>query len=288
MKKLALCLLILLLAGGTVFYLGWIQIRLPADGYAVVFTKTGGFDSRVTRPGVFSWRWERLIPQNLTLFTFTLLPYEAQVSTRGALPSGDQYASILPEKPDFSYEANMYLQLSLRPDSLPRLVREQNLRPEGLQTYYERAAGEIGPRALALALQYQQELLPGAGMESALREELSREYPDLDLLSVRIRLNRQPDLELYALAKQAYLNIVKQQDASRNAAAERWAKEQDRTLVDMESHHAAQRILSEYGELFNKYPVLLKVLYLQNGGALKERPVPELKIPKILEPGEQP
>ena len=40
MKKALVTLIILLVLGGVVFYFGWVQIRLPADACAVIFTSS--------------------------------------------------------------------------------------------------------------------------------------------------------------------------------------------------------------------------------------------------------
>jgi hypothetical protein len=57
MKKFIFLFIILLIAGGCAFFFGWIQILIPAETYAVAFTKTGGFDDEVIEPGKFVWRW---------------------------------------------------------------------------------------------------------------------------------------------------------------------------------------------------------------------------------------
>jgi hypothetical protein len=78
MKAFLITLIILVVLAGAAFYFGWLQILLPAENYAVIFTKTGGYDETVVRPGEFSWRWQRLIPTNMTVYTFDLHPRSAE------------------------------------------------------------------------------------------------------------------------------------------------------------------------------------------------------------------
>jgi len=151
MKRALVTLIILLVLGGVVFYFGWVQIRLPADACAVIFTKTGGFDQRVTMPGAFSWRLERLLPGNLTAYRYSLVPHRARVQILRTLPSAQLYSAILPEKPDFSIRAVADLEFSLRPESLPALLRDRHLYPENLPEYYRGEADALGAALVELA-----------------------------------------------------------------------------------------------------------------------------------------
>jgi len=86
MRKLFVSLIILIIVGGVGFYFGWIQIQLPANTFGVIFTKTNGYEASVVRPGTFEWRWQRLLPTNLTLYTYTLAPQSTNVTVAGTLP----------------------------------------------------------------------------------------------------------------------------------------------------------------------------------------------------------
>ena len=94
-------IIVLLGVAGTMFVAGWIQILLPAATYAVLFSKTGGYDARVIAPGTFAWRWERVIPRNVTLYYFAVQPVTVAIPIRGQLPSADTVASVLPGNVDF-------------------------------------------------------------------------------------------------------------------------------------------------------------------------------------------
>ena len=45
MKRFGVLMVVLLLLGGVVFYVGWVQIHIPAGHYGVVFTRTNGWES---------------------------------------------------------------------------------------------------------------------------------------------------------------------------------------------------------------------------------------------------
>lgn len=268
MKKAIVWLIVLVVLAGAVFVVGWIQIRLPADTCAVIFTKTGGVSPRVALPGQFLWRWERLIPTNLTLHRYPLAPHRAEVEIRELLPSAELYSGILPEKPDFSIRATAVLEFAVRPESLPRLLREEQLYPADLPGYYRSAAEALG-RSLA-ALQTD----PAGSLEAA-REKLSRDFPDLNILRLQLREARRPDPRLYALAQESYRSLVESRDRARDAAQARLAEEGVREAKALES-------LAAYGELLNKYPVLLKAMYVRNLSGRELAELPGFDLDKVL------
>ena len=89
-----LTLLILLGACGTAFWFGLLSIDLEEGEYGVVYTKLKGYEDQAIKSGDFIWRWEALIPTNLTLHTFTLEPRVVALKSSGTLPSGDYYKAL--------------------------------------------------------------------------------------------------------------------------------------------------------------------------------------------------
>ena len=287
MKKFIILFLILLLIGGCIFYFGWIQILLPAETYAVIFTKTGGYDSEVIKPGVFSWRWERLIPTNMSLFKFDLKAHSTELTYHNALPSSELYASILPEKVDFDFEAAVYVKFRLKPENLPGLVAEEKLFPETLSDYYQRTAAGFLPKIMGLALEEAQgSLLPDEQWDSRLKSRLEESYPHLELFSLQSRITRVPDLELYSLAKESYRKLLKSREESLQDAAAQIALQQEMAKLEAQKEQAALKLLGEYGELFTRQPVLLKVYYIQKLSGTEEFEIPELKSLELFESSE--
>jgi hypothetical protein len=278
MKKALVILILILVAAAVVFFFGWIQIRLPAGSYAVVFTKTGGYEDQVIYPGAFSWRWQRLVPTNLTLYRYELRPYSAELTIEESLPSAALYSRILPENPDLSFKATVGVQFSLRPESLPELARKENLTPDGLPGYYQRVSDALSSALAGRARQGGLAFEPGAGgaqVAAALREELEREFPLLEILDLQVRDLRLPDHELYALARDSYRSLVEARDLARNATAAPLAREREQEAQRLES-------LAAYGELLNKYPVLLKAMYVQHFSGKELINIPGFDLDKVL------
>jgi hypothetical protein len=259
MRKFFVSLVILIIAGGTVFYFGWIQLQLPADTYGVIFTKTNGFEHTVIKPGTFVWRWQRLLPTNLTLYTYKLTPQQAEVSSEGTLPSAALYSQFLDGKPDFSYKITISLSYALNPDALPKLMIDDNLTPKTLDSWYSSFSKQCIAKAqdFLTARPGSHDIATGgfAALQNGLRKELQRSFPEVRFTAITPDTIQLPDIALYRKAKQQYLSIVDAEQQARLQAAV------TKTNLDQ---LASQRIdmLRRFGELFNQYPVLLKYLDL--------------------------
>lgn len=283
MKAFLIILVILVILAGTAFYFGWVQIHLPAENYAVVFTKTGGYDKEVIRPGEFSWRWERLIPTNMTLYIFDLRPRALDVSFQGELPSADLYSSVLPNNPDFSIRGSVSITLAILPDALPDLVAEEKLDPDGLDIFYNSKADEISMHVLGRFQEMKIVGVASVSLDQELKEELDSEFPDLEIITLRSELVSVPDSELYELARASYRDLVETRDRSRDEAIARLAEEQVRAENAREEEKANLEALREYGQLLNEYPILLKAMAVQKLSGDKVITIPEFDLKTILE-----
>lgn len=257
MRKFVISLLILLIAGGVAFYFGWVQLQMPPNTYGVVFTKTGGWDDTVIRPGAFHWRWERLLPTNFTLHVYSAAPHRAEVRSSGTLPSADVYAGYLEENPDFGYEIEVSLAYRVRPEELPRLAREEDLQPAGLEEWYAQYDERIADRARGLVRRLYadaSEDAPGevslAALETELADRLAEEFADLEIISAVPTTLSVPDFDLYEAARSLYFETV---DARREAIAERAFTAEERRITE----ETRLETLRRYGEVLAEFPVLL-------------------------------
>ncbi len=266
MKKFIIILVLLLVVGGAVFYLGWIQIRLPEHTYGVFFSKTGGWERTVLRPGTFVWRWEPLLPTNATLYPFRLLPQSVTLDGSGTLPSADAYAGVLDGNPDFSYRFEIEASYLIDPEALPGLVIENELTPERLPEWYDTVSAgmqAIASKVISEAFA-EGRIDPAGGMAASsfvaerLESEIGREFPAVTLIDLVPRRIAFPDAELYRTGKQLYLSAM---EAKRDALAES-AVESARLRITTEDRIERLR---EYGELFTEYPILLQYLAIEQG-----------------------
>jgi hypothetical protein len=263
-KRLGVILFLLIVVAGVVFFFGWIQLRLDADEHAVLFSKTSGWEETVIAPGTFTWRWQRLIPTNLSIYEFSLQPTTTTVSLTGSLPSAANYAAIIDGPASFSYRLALDVSYRIRPDALPALARDEGLRPDTLAEFTSARGAQIGQAAKEAAF----ELLenspsalngPSAATTLATRvtSHLERRFPELEVVAVDARNIELPDLELYALARSRYTEVVDARAAALTEAARSVAVEQTRTETELE-------LLERYGEILERYPVLLDYFRMGN------------------------
>ncbi|MFP3958724.1 MAG: hypothetical protein ACLFUX_01010 [Spirochaetaceae bacterium] len=257
MRKFLVGLFILLIAAGAVFYIGWVQIRIPAGSYGVVFTKTGDWNETVIRPGEFHWRWERLLPTNFTLHVFPATAHRVDLRSSGTLPSAEVYAEYLEDSPDFGYQIDLTVAYRIRASELPPLAREQGLRPADLEEWYDDYDDRITDRARGLVREVYtdaQEESPGrihlASLEKELTDALAEEFSDLEFLQVVPTRVSVPDFDLYEAGRSLYFETV---EARRAAIAEDAFEAEERRITE----ESRLGTLREYGEVLSEFPVLL-------------------------------
>lgn len=286
MKALIIILVILLLLAGGVFFAGWIQLLLPAETYGVIFTKTGGLDNKVVYPGEFSWRWERLIPTNLTLYKYKLTTYNLESTFKGILPSAETYSSVLPEKADFSYEITLTAALRISPEKLVDLTSEEKITPDNLEDFLKNRADtlvqQFSEAILKLPGGAPGEIITASALTDKFKQSILDFFPELeitDLAALNIKL---PDMELYSRARESYFRIMAAREAAQAEIAARVMAEQEEHYLNQQRERENLELLRQYGELLSKYPILIKFLYLKYLEDGDELQIPELNIPEVI------
>lgn len=257
MKRFAILVLVLLILGGVVFYFGWIQIRIPADGYAVIFTRTDGWEPRVIEPGTFVWRWQRLIPTNLSLYVFTPERHRTEVQLNGTLPSGSVIKSILDQDAEFSYDLRMTVQTRILPEDLPAMARDEGVRPGDLSDYYaelDAKISQLSTETLMTLIESQSDQITLGDAYStiveAVTDRIERDVDHIEVVSVTPQRIDLPDMELYRTARRLSANVLE----TRASALEEAARDIARTRAESDR---GLSLLKEYGQILDEHPVLL-------------------------------
>ena len=266
MKKFIIIFILLILGGGTVFFFGWVNLFVPAGSYGVMVSKTSGFDDTLLGPDSgFVWRWQNLIPTNLTIHIFDLKEQRFNLTSKGSLPQAEILSELSPLKPSFNYEINLSVYYKLRPQALVRLVQTEGLTPDNISSFYAKKQEVITAvllRQLALTLENPEELSGAEPLRlaSQLLARVRDQFTELELTSISLNgpLNL-PAPEVYVAAKNAYLNLL--------AEKNRLGQEKLRlaaTLYQKDdiAFERSLKQLEQYGELLNRYPVLLKYLFI--------------------------
>ena len=249
--------LILLGFAGFVFYLGWVQFSIPENHYALAFSKTGGYDSYLMKPGEFYWRWENLFPTNMTLHIFEL-PWKSNTfSLKGELPSGKEYASLLQNPDAFNFDISINMNYRMDPVSLFSMIQKEDFRFDQIDSWYTLFPGSAEAKIKNFILQeIPFDASNYAQMEKFLLEYLKSQFPHAEFSGFYIQEWTLPDIELYEHTRDIYINGIK---SNREYAAEleKQNAELERLL------NSKMDLLKEYGSVLTEYPVLLEYFNLE-------------------------
>ncbi len=253
-------------AAAAVFFVGWVQIRVPRGSHALLVSKTSGWDEALRSPGTFLWRWEALLPTNLSVYAYKVASVSKAFSASGSLPDADLYASFLNEKPSFSYAVSGKISASPSVERLPVLVRSRSLLTQAsLDSWLETETARAGSRVADLIasaagdVEFEAVLKKGGeALEKDLLARLKPEFPDLVLESVAFESSRFPDFALYAEARRLYVKYIGTKADAMSPVMKEIAESAARDQYERES-------LAKYGELLAKYPILVDFLAVRKG-----------------------
>ena len=270
-----LSLLIILGAAGAVFWFGWVQFRIGEGQVGVIYTKSHGYEDRPLVNGEFEWRWQALLPTNMTIHIFDLETRSIIMNREGTLPSGDLYAAMAGDGVDFDWDVEIRLSYRVRPDALPSLVAEGAVASgiESLYTGYEsRIEGELS-RILSETGFSDPEKTPEqliVGIESELERRGSALDDRFEILDVALMDWVLPDMELYAESRRLYLEYMGLRQAVLTEVEDNAVRRED-------VQGARLDLLERYGRILSDYPVLLDLFALEGSPGASLLPPADLQ-----------
>ena len=204
MKKFFASFIILAIFSGFVFWTGWTTIKVPPKSFALVVSKTSGISDRIVKIGEFSWFWQFLLPTNASLVKFNIEPYfSATKNFSSKLPSADFYKGNSDSLPDFAYNFNFEISLTISPEGFLELYRQNKVTDDNsLKNYFDSAAAYLAQQASSYYIKKHEES-KSFRPENLRREDLIRaiksyiEYPELEIITIALTSYEMPDLELY-------------------------------------------------------------------------------------------
>ena len=215
MKKFIACIIVLLIAAGTVFFFGWTQFKVGADSCGVLISKTGGVDSEPILPGKFSWHWECLLPTNATLKTFSTKPHVVSKSASGELPSADVYGSMFDVAPNFSYRFDFMMTCRVTSENIIELIRDGLVADdESLDAYIDSSCASLASKAAAhiLAKSFEDSSFRAESLATSELRSLvnaANDFPHIDFTHFAVTASRVPDSMLYTRARELFLDAQK-------------------------------------------------------------------------------
>ncbi|MDC7231794.1 MAG: hypothetical protein PQJ58_01080 [Spirochaetales bacterium] len=247
-----LSFLIVLTAAGFAFYTGWIQIRIPEGSYALVYTKTGGYDDSLIAAGEFVWRWENLFPTNMTIHFIELDEQKQDFTLSVYLPSGKLYGEYINYPDAFMYSAHIVYRFRLKETAFNALVQSGNYHSTMLEDLY----GEYKSLTDSLITEYLKnnasrgsEDLPE--MEKELKAALEDRDKRFAVDQVKFISSSYPDTALYEKSRDLFLAELDSLKTLEFEAEQVAAQIENSTMRKMD-------LLREYGAVFTEYPVLLE------------------------------
>jgi hypothetical protein len=247
--------ILFLIASAAVFYFGWVQFDLDENTYAVLFSKTSGYDQKVLEPGKFNWRWERILPTNSKIIKIKLENQSKEFEYEGSLPSSELYSSIIPQNPDFSFKMTFLISYMLEPAQLPALIEKDSITTADMDSFYTTIESEFIRIVKSSSTDFFNNNLSMSSnsyldLESIILDKLKQRYSYLNIRNLTITYIHYPDLVLYEKTKNLYYQILdKRKEAE--IASEKWAIE---SKVNLDTK---LELLNKYGELLSKYPILI-------------------------------
>lgn len=253
-KKFFANFIVLLIFSVVVFFIGWIQFYVRPGTCAIMKSKTGGLYHSAVVPGVFTWRWERLLPTNVSLEIFDLSVYKATQSVSGELPSASFYSSRFSDKKvDFSYDVEISVSMSLSPEGIYKLVSENKITSNNdLKGFYDAKAKLVASLVAEYLVSSSLLVKPSALSQKEIQEVIEKKTSEFDgifISSVELLDSKIPDVELYNLAKAnyaSYLELLNSKMAQKAESQAEFFVEQDRTLAQLE----------KLGSMLQKFPQL--------------------------------
>ncbi len=253
MKKFVFAIIILALAGAAVFVVGSIHLFLPPNSYAVVFSKTDGWEPEPFPAGEYAWLWQRLLPTNTTVLVYTIEPDRVSISESGSLPSAAVYAEHIGVGNAFDYAVDLDVTYKIRPRLLPILAQDDVL-PDDLPEWREVFADSIraAVHAEVSNIIRGNTTFPTAdALSDLISTRIGTTFPDVEVRTTVVSRMNLPDRELFDQARTSYSREL---EARTNAAIDAAAAAAVRDVTEAKQIETLER----YGEVLSRYPVLLE------------------------------
>jgi len=201
MKKFFVCLFILALFGGFVFFTGWTQIKIKPGNMGVVVSKLHGIDRNVVRKGQFTFHKDLLLPSNAKIIQFQDKPFFTEKTVNGSLPSADIYSgnSIY----NFDYSFTFEMEAHVEPEDIinlmdKKLISDQESFEKYMETSLQAVAQETASYYLSRASEdtfFIPESLTIVDLYKKCR--FYEKFPDFQIDVLALKTSKIPDYELY-------------------------------------------------------------------------------------------
>lgn len=272
MKKFFISSVIILVFSISVFFVGWIQFAVPVGNYGVLISKTSGIDSRTIKPGEFRWQWEKLLPTNCEIRSFSLYPHSKTQTVSGSLPSAELYSIMMGNNTDFSYKFEVTVSLNANEDCLPIIIQKNNIKNQDeLNEFLDKESSFIAESVIKYMLDHSSDNSYSAIESVSNLEEiekhisLSKKYPLVKVENISINSFKMPDMTVYNMAKETYSKYQEQTKIGLMNIASEQAKLAANDYLQIER-------FAKWGKILKEYPLLIDFLKVSAENNQLEKP----------------
>ena len=272
MKKFTFSVIILLIFGVAVFFIGWIQIFMPVDSVGVLVSKTGGVKNDVIQAGNFTWCWERLIPTNAEIRTFSLYPKKYTKNIKGTLPSADIYKYMIEGEPNFSYDFSVDITMNIKTEKLPTLVKTIGITDQDdLEAYLTTQADTIAQSVITYVIEESVNdsnyVVQASLSDTELIDGINTavKFPNLEISAIKVNNITLPDIIMYNHAKESYTTYQDTIQIYIDEAAVLEGSQAAKDYLEIER-------LARLGRVIADYPELVSYMAVSSGNVKYELP----------------
>lgn len=251
-----------LLLCGYLFYMGWkVQFQVPEGQAALLHSRITGYEGELVKPGDFLWRWQGMIPTDLTVHLVPTDYRTVSLESQGELPSGNIYLAHAGLEGNFDYHLTLDVQYRLQEDHYIEQVEKGLLTPDNMDAFFVRTDNQIMDHAVQFLQNpdlLAEEMSRIPGLINLQEEDFIAAFPYLEFALIQIRFSKLPDMALYTSLRQDYLHFLHEKN---NQLTSLTVTQMTRDMQVEEK----MEILREYGELITEYPLLLEFFSMDNG-----------------------
>ncbi len=253
-KKFFLNIFILVTAAAVVFYFGWMQFRVSQGTYVVMTSKTSGINEQVLRYGEFVWKWQNLLPTNVTLIPFSEKSYAVVYTEKGSLPSAELYCAQVDGPADFTYNISMEVSSVIDENEVLSLVKEGKVHSQEELDSFMKERNLMFAKHVAEYLvrngsskYFGQSFILSGTEATELSGKFGNNFRGISFSMVKVNNAKLPDMDVYERARQSFNVFQDGVDKELNVIAKDFADslfDDDRTMKQLE----------EFAKLMEKYP----------------------------------
>ena len=202
-------LLVLTAIAGAIFFVGYVQFRVPLGKYGVMLSKSSGYYEKLISHDEFAWRWEPLLPTNAVVLTFDLSPITIEKDVNGMLENGERYAKVLANGAVFSWNAHIKLKLNILHNKVIEAIKTNNIKTqEALQSFINEKLESLIANAVEEAVSFYQEHSDEYTIENfktRCKNYFEKNLFPLVELEITSFQFTSPDFKTYSVAREAYI-----------------------------------------------------------------------------------